>query len=161
MPALRKKMTLTNNRGLSEMRRSQRSAYLWLWIIFLMGNGCLLYASVMLVRNILFLRSSVSTTGTVIDFHTHRGNKFTTYAPIVSFKTLDGRSIRFRSQIGGNSDDYVIGQQVTVLYSPVDPKNAEIKAFSPLWFPVIALSVIGLALTAFSGGIMVILGRIE
>ena len=95
----------------------------------------------------------------MIDFQTHRGNKFTTYAPIVSFKTLDGRSIRFSSQIGGNSDDYVTGQQVTVLYSPVDPKNAEIKAFSPLWFPIIALSALGLAFMAFSGGMMVALRR--
>jgi hypothetical protein len=152
-------MPIISNSGLRELQGSQRPAYLWLWIFFIIGSGCLLYASVLLVKNILFLRNSVSTTGTVIDFHTHRGNKFTTYAPIVSFKTLDGRSIRFRSQIGGNSDDYVTGQQVTVLYSPVDPKNAEIKAFSPLWFPVITLSVIGLALTAFSGGMMLILRR--
>jgi hypothetical protein len=152
-------MPIISNSGLRELQGSQRSAYLWLCIFFIIGSVCILYASVLLVKNILFLRNSVSTNGTVIDFHTHRGNKFTTYAPIVSFKTLDGRSIRFRSQIGGNSDDYVTGQQVTVLYSPVDPKNAEIYAFSPLWFPVITLSVIGLALTAFSGGMMLILRR--
>jgi hypothetical protein len=152
-------MPMISNDGVRGLQGSQRFAYLWLGIFFIIGSGCLLYALVLLVQNILFLRSSVSTTGTVIDFQTHRGNKFTTYAPIVSFETLDGRSIRFRSQIGGSSDDYTIGQQVTVLYSPVDPKNAEIKAFSPLWFPIIALSALGLAFMAFSGGMMVLLRR--
>lgn len=143
------------------MQKNQWSTYLWLWIFFLMGISCLLWASALVVKNILFLRSSVSTTGTVIDFQTHRGNRSTTYAPIVSFQTLDGKSMRFRSQMGGDSDDYVIGEQVTVLYSPDDPRDAEINAFSPLWFPVVALTVIGFAFAVFGGGLMLILRRKE
>jgi hypothetical protein len=152
-------MPIINNSVAGEAQKSQGAASLWLWIFFILGSGCLLYASVLLVKNILFLKNSASATGTVIDFHRHRGNKFTTYAPIVTFTTADGRSFKFRSQVGGDEDDYSVGQQVTVLYSPDDPMNAEIKAFSPLWFPVIALSVIGLFFVAFSGGMMALLKR--
>jgi hypothetical protein len=152
-------MPITDNSGVGDTHKSQGAASLWLWIFFILGSGCLLYASVLLVKNILFLKNSASATGTVIDFHRHRGNKFTTYAPIVTFTTADGRSFKFRSQVGGDEDDYSVGQQVTVLYSPADPLNAEIKAFSPLWFPVMALTVIGLFFVAFSGGMMALLKR--
>jgi hypothetical protein len=152
-------MPITDNSGVGDTQKSQGAASLWLWIFFILGSGCLLYASVLLVKNILFLKNSASATGTVIDFHRHRGNKFTTYAPIVTFTTSDGRSFKFRSQVGGDENDYSIGQQVTVLYMPADPMNAEIKAFSPLWFPVMALTVIGLFFVAFSGGMMALLKR--
>jgi hypothetical protein len=152
-------MPIIDNSGVEDAQKSQGAASLWLWIFFILGSGCLLYASVLVVKNILFLKNSASATGTVIDFHRHRGNKFTTYAPIVTFTTADGRSFKFRSQVGGDEKDYSIGQQVTVLYSPADPMNAEIKAFSPLWFPVIALSVIGLFFVAFSVGMMALLKR--
>ncbi|MFH0976926.1 MAG: DUF3592 domain-containing protein [Spirochaetota bacterium] len=142
----------------NSLMKSQKddSSSLWLWIFFLIGCGCIIFASVLLVKNIIFIKNSIPATGTVVDFHIHRGKTFTTYAPIVSFKTTDGKSIKFRSQIGGNSDDYAIGQQVTVLYDPVDPKNAEINSVSQLWFPVIILYVIGLITMAISGGIIYI-----
>jgi uncharacterized protein DUF3592 len=52
--------------------------------------------------------------------------------PVVRFVTGDGRTVEFESQVGSNLAPKV-GQQVTVLYDPLNPKEAKIKSFMMLW----------------------------
>jgi hypothetical protein len=52
--------------------------------------------------------------------------------PVVRFVTGDGRTVEFESQVGSNLAPKV-GQEVTVLYDPLDPKEARIRSFMMLW----------------------------
>jgi len=133
--------------------------YLFLSIFIIVGSGCLIYAPIKLVKTALFIRSAAVTSGTVTDLHVSRTSKSTTYAPVVTFNVPGGRQIEFRSQISSGSSDYSVGEQVQVYYGPRHPETAEIKAFVPLWMPVIILSALGLAFTAMGGGTMYAMGR--
>ncbi|NJC89392.1 MAG: DUF3592 domain-containing protein [Desulfuromonas sp.] len=126
--------------------------YLFLSIFLVVGVGCLLYAPVKAVRTLSLIHGGATAVGTVIDIHSVRGSRSTTYAPEVGFSAEDGRPYRFRSQISEGSSEYFIGQQVPVSYDPASPGNAEIRAFVPLWMPVIILFSLGTAFTAVSAG---------
>lgn len=52
--------------------------------------------------------------------------------PVVRFVTADGRTVEFESQVGSNLAPKV-GQEVTVLYDPLNPKEARIRSFMMLW----------------------------
>jgi hypothetical protein len=62
--------------------------------------------------------------------------------PVVRFVTEDGRTVDFESQTGSNLAPKV-GQQVTVLYDPLNPKEARIKSFMMLWALPLILTVLG------------------
>ena len=58
----------------------------------------------------------------------------TSYAPIVRFKTPEGREIEFFGR-GGSGTSYREGDFVTVAYDPAKPIDAHIVSFIDLWLP--------------------------
>jgi Protein of unknown function (DUF3592) len=72
--------------------------------------------------------------------------------PVVRFVTGDGRTVEFESQVGSTLAPKV-GQQVTVLYDPLKPKEARIKSFMMLWALPLVFTGLG-ALLLVPGALM-------
>jgi hypothetical protein len=60
----------------------------------------------------------------------------TSYAPVVTFATAEGRPIEFLGR-GGSGTSYRAGDSVTVAYDPARPINAHIVSFVDLWLPAV------------------------
>lgn len=56
------------------------------------------------------------------------------YRPLVRFRTRDGRTIRFTPSITMRPAPYQVGDRISILYEPDQPKRAQINRFVYLWF---------------------------
>jgi hypothetical protein len=70
--------------------------------------------------------------------------------PVVRYRTVDGREVVFRSDLGAQPSPWRPGQPVTVLYNPADPQEARIdskvrSAALPALFVVLAVGMAGIA----------------
>jgi hypothetical protein len=65
------------------------------------------------------------------------------YRPLVRFRTRDGRTIRFTSNIAMRPAPYQVGDRVSILYEADRPKQAQINRFINLWFNTIMLISFG------------------
>jgi Protein of unknown function (DUF3592) len=99
-----------------------------------------------------FVDASASATGTVTDsvgrWYRDPGDDpgvSKLSHPVVRFVTGDGRTVEFESQAASNLAPK-IGQQVTVLYDPTNPKEAKIKSFMMLWALPVIFTVLGVFL---------------
>ena len=69
------------------------------------------------------------------------------YHPIVRFRTDRNATIEFKDSIGSNPPSYRVGDKVTVLYRPDDPRGHAIIDRGPLWnWAIPALLLLGAAL---------------
>lgn len=94
-----------------------------------------------------FVATAKTATGTVIEINeefqrVNRERRLLKY-PVVRFSTLDGQEIEFQSSTGTNPSRYRVGDQVTVLYQPDDPQQAEIQSFLSLWCLTIIMLFLG------------------
>jgi len=64
------------------------------------------------------------------------------YFPSVRFQTADGRTIELQNKIGTNAPPRV-GDEVTILYDPARPEEAEVALGSMFRFDPKALLVVG------------------
>ncbi|HSV52810.1 MAG TPA: DUF3592 domain-containing protein [Burkholderiaceae bacterium] len=69
------------------------------------------------------------------------------YFPVVEFKTSQGESITFQSGTGRGAATPP-GTEVTVLFDPERPSDAEISTFMTLWFFPLVTSLFGLPFLA-------------
>ena len=113
-----------------------------------------LASAVWIAATARFVAGAERTTGTVVDlresrFRNEDGFEETSYFPIVTFTTPEGRAVRFESST--TNDSYDIGDRVDVLYDPDDPSDARLAALVDLWlFPVLFV-LVGLGLAAVGG----------
>ena len=64
------------------------------------------------------------------------------YAPVVHFRTVEGRDIEFLGR-GGSGTSYAAGDRVAVAYDAANPIRARILSFMDLWLPsAVAWSVV-------------------
>jgi hypothetical protein len=75
--------------------------------------------------------------------------------PVVSFTTLNGEKLTFRSTTGEGRPK-AVGSEVTVLYDPENPSGATLGTFTALWFFPVALSLVGMPFLIL--GLMGLLG---
>lgn len=103
--------------------------------------------------------------GRVVRFHESRGSnsatagpreqhrEHTLYYPVIQFEA-EGKIWEFTSSHGGRGQNYRTGQEVEVVYSPGNPRKAElarsVKTFSGLWAAVIGFFLGGLSLMFLS-----------
>jgi len=120
---------------------------------------------VALVIGILWIRSTkerlktmINHTGTVVEkVRVERPGETANFYPVVEFKTQTGEVFRFEGKTSGTEYEYKIGEQVEILYDPQDPQGAMINSWKELWFPSIAMMIIGggmLVLGIASSGIV-------
>jgi hypothetical protein len=86
-----------------------------------------------------FVAASASATGTVTDsvgrWYSEPGDDpgvSKLSHPVVRIVTGDGRTVEFESEVGSNLAPKV-GQEITVLYDPLNPQEARIKSFMMVW----------------------------
>ncbi len=92
-----------------------------------------------------WIAHSVEVPGSVIEMLRVRDMDNTGYlfAPVVRFKTVEGKSVEFESSFRSNPPAYRTGQSVSVLYDPDEPRSAAIRGFFSLWLMPLILGFIG------------------
>jgi len=130
------------------------AAVKWLFVGFgavavLIGLGWLGYSAVLVAR-------AQSADGVVVNHEVEDMSTATinsaVYAPVVSFKTADGRDVTFTSIEHAVRAKYPRGLHLRVLYDPAHPERAEIDSWETLWLFGSAFVVCGLALVAAGFG---------
>lgn len=105
------------------------------------------------------VRGGQTTTGTVIDLDVSSSDDGgDTYAPIVEY-TVGGQTYSFNTRNYSGPPAYHIGQQVTVLYDPANPKTVRINNFWELWLLPGILCPAALILAAATTGAFVLQRR--
>ncbi len=59
--------------------------------------------------------------------------------PTVRFQISDGRAVEFRSAAGTNPAAGKVGDQVVVVYNPLNPQDARINTFMAVWFQYLVI----------------------
>lgn len=107
-----------------------------------------------------FVASSVLTQGKIIALVERLstdsdGDSSFVYYPVVRFTTNAGEPTVFEANAGSNPPAFTLGQQVEVLYSPQNPKEARIDSWLELWlFPTIFTSI-GLIFVLIGGIVLI------
>ena len=83
------------------------------------------------------------------------------FAPVVAFKTADGRTVEFTSAEYVSRTEYPLGRTVRVLYDPARPERAEIDALETLWLAGAIWMAGGLACIAGGFGIARVMNRMR
>jgi len=119
---------------------------------FFLPIGALILAGAIyaVVDTKAWLARSVEAEGSVVEMVrvVDRETNSSMFAPLVRFKTADGKSIDFQSSTQSNPPAYYAGQTVTVLYDPGKPNSAAIAGLFSIWGIAIILGIIG---TVFTG----------
>ena len=59
------------------------------------------------------------------------------YRPVIEFKPINGRVVRFNAGIASRPAPFQAGDKVDVLYDPGSPQQAQINRFLHLWYYVL------------------------
>ena len=97
-----------------------------------------------------FLLKAVKTQGKVLDLKEYSSGDGVVYRPVFSFMDNAGNNHIIHSTQGSNPPRYGIGDSISILYEPEEPKDAKINSFFNLWL----YSIIG----GFCGIICVFMG---
>ena len=134
-------------------------------VFFVVGLGMLSGGVALWRSNAAFAARAVKADGVVTDFKfsQSRGSRSGggTYAPVVTFKTGDGRKVNLISPFGSSKPGYNLGDHVGVLFDPADPEQAHIDSFMSKWFGVLMLGGMGLVSGAVGGGLLVLQRQIR
>jgi hypothetical protein len=97
------------------------------------------------LRTLHFIRTSVSTQGTITALVSKTQNADTpTFAPVFQFDAPSGTQHTVTSNTSNSSPEFTVGQTVTVLYHSSEPDSARISSFWQLWTVPIILGPLGL-----------------
>lgn len=99
-------------------------------LAFVAGGGLFLIVGVwLLIDAAVFLRDANTVRGTVSEMvEAGEGRQ----SPKVEF-TVDAKRISFTSRVSSNPPNFVVGEDVRVVYRPEDPTRARIDSFGELW----------------------------
>ena len=64
------------------------------------------------------------------------------YAPVIRFN-LPGVEGQMVKDLGSGAPDFAVGDKVTILYMPQDPRDFRIDTFDRLWFPALFVTIFG------------------
>ena len=124
------------------------------WALCILGTGFLVASIALTGNTLLFLRTSVTATGTVVsnvrvEQRDSDGQVSINFAPEFTFAGADGKAYTVTSATSSNPPEFAEGQAVRVLYDPMNPGTARIDSFLQLWFMPILFGAFG----AVFGGI--------
>jgi hypothetical protein len=107
-------------------------------LVSLIAVGLLIGAAVVYVRQGRKSAERVSAQGIVVGLQRRvtKPGSAGVHCPVVEFRLPDGQTIRFESAFGTMPASHKVGQNVTVLYNPANPQDAEVSsALSRYLFP--------------------------
>lgn len=105
----------------------------------IIGFGMIVGSFFLYQNTTTFLKNAITTEGVVIELVRSRSSSSSssgssyTYAPTVRFKTNQGTTVEFTSSTSSNPPSYSRGEQVEVLYEPIQPHSAKINSFFSIW----------------------------
>jgi len=111
-----------------------------LWVLIGIGLAALVFGAFLALNTRTFLSRSLEAQGDVValEERTRIRSPHALIHPVVAFKTLSGRSVRFTSPSGSFPPESAVGDRVAVLYQAEQPEAARIRSFSSLWlFPLV------------------------
>jgi hypothetical protein len=118
------------------------------WAFFMAGLAVQAGALLLARSSLRSLRAGGRTRGRVVAneeewVSSGRGPGRMYHFPVVSFTTLSGEKLTFRSTTGEGRPK-AVGSEVTVLYDPENPSGATLGTFKALWLFPVALSLAGM-----------------
>lgn len=90
------------------------------------------------------INSGVFVKGTVIELDKSYNSEdnSVTYAPIIVFKTIDNKEIKFKSSFYSNPPNYKKDEIVDIVYNPLNSQEAKIYGPFIIWWPLIFSSIV-------------------
>ena len=113
------------------------------YVFPIIGAGLFIGACFVFANTLVFLKTAIPASGTVVELLPVKSDESTTYQPLVTFNDKKGTKIEFASGNSSNPPSYDVGEKVEVLYNPINPKNAKIKGFYTIWLGGVILAVAG------------------
>ena len=96
-------------------------------ILLIAAGGCAMLTIVVERRQRRAFEGALHTTGTVVAMlPRHGASGVVAYAPLVRYETNTGIQLDFTSSLSSSPPDYKVGDAVPVVYTPLNPQQAEI-----------------------------------
>lgn len=132
-------------------------------IFSVLGIGLLLGALWSVSNTRTFLKAAATAPGEVIELSRRLDDDGSTYAPVVRFRTPQGRPVEFTATAGSNPPAYSVGDQVQVFYDARRPEQALLPDFFSLWGLAAIIGGLGLAFALIGAFLLGLLlrGRIR
>lgn len=118
----------------------------FLFLITGIGAALLILAGYSYTRELEFLGRAETTKGIVTDYEVRGSGDKETYCPIFLFTRPDGQTVLYYGNICASPAAYEIGQQVDVLYDPLDIEWVQLDNFMSKYKDILMLLGIGLPL---------------
>jgi heme/copper-type cytochrome/quinol oxidase subunit 2 len=134
----------------NESTKLANTYYVWL------GVFCLVIALVFVVKNILFLNETISTTGKIINVEKFmfkpkgKSYKESVYYYTCEFISVNNDTIKFKTEPSHATSIYDLGESVPVNYYQKHPEKAKVMSFSEAWILPLCLGIIGIAFIAIN-----------
>jgi hypothetical protein len=118
-------------------------------LAFLAAGPCLLvYCCLSVLETKAAIRNGVTSQAIVVRLEARHGRKSgTTYAPVFTFMTEDGRPYTMTSRTASNPPSFRVGDVATVFYPKGKPQAAKLDSFFDLWFPDLIIAFFGVVIT--------------
>jgi len=119
----------------------------------LISLGLLIGAIMVYVRQGRQAAGRVSVKGTVVSLEKRSTNPGSAgmYYPMIEYSLPNGETVRFESAFGTMPASYKIGQSVTALYNPSDPREAEVSSLVSRYLYPGIMAFIGLVTLCLGG----------
>jgi hypothetical protein len=126
---------------------------MWYRIIFIGGIAALAVSLLLLKRSVSFVSRSEQAVGFVTKFDTITGGDAgTTYVPVFSLRTNDGRSMVYQHHSSSAPPAWDIGEKAMFLYDPEDPSSIRMYNYFGVLSWSIVLLTLAILLITYSGG---------
>lgn len=125
-------------------------------LVTFIGIALLLLAGYAFMRQIEFQQRAETALATVEKYSLRAGTEGETYCPIFVFTRSDGLTVVYYGDVCASPPAFEIGQQVEVLYDPLEDRGVQLNTFRSkfrdvfvpfgIGLPVFLLGVVGLRL---------------
>jgi hypothetical protein len=116
----------------------------WMIVVYL-GGLMIAIGLVLLMRTLLYVSRSQSTTGSVIEVEESDDGDGVSYSPVVRFVDDDGAERTFKDSIQTNPPMFKVGEEVKVYYIPGDSRRPRIgSTFRLVLIPMVLFGIAAL-----------------
>ena len=124
--------------------RQRKSSQISCAILFILAAGLLCGSYSFVNKRETFLRTAQKANGKVSGLKKSKSDKTTTYAPIIEFRNpVSKERVTFTHSISSSRSSWRIGDPVSVLYDPTNPKEAMIDQKWMNWLLPVLPGLIG------------------
>jgi hypothetical protein len=126
-----------------------------MFILFIIAGMILIFAIILLITRIQYIRNGVPVEATVVDFHVEESADSETadiIQPIFKFYTLSNEEILTTADRFGSDEGWQLGDNATIVYQHYNPRRAVLLTYWGSFGIVTVLFCIALILILIAGG---------